>query len=119
MSSSAIDKPARYSYHRQLRSRVSTNSLKTNTRLGIRRRIATSLDGTNISGAIPYSTIMVIGAWRKATTHGVLATKSVVGTVPSRREAETGGIVVAVCEAAAGLPLAFSTGADTVLADAG
>jgi len=87
--------------------------------VGTRRRIATSLDGTDISGAIPYSTIIVICAWRKTTTHGVLATKSTVRTVPSGREAETGGIVVAVGEVAAGLPMAFSSGADAVLADAG
>jgi hypothetical protein len=66
------------------------------------------LNSTSIPRTIPRQTIKVIGAWSEAAAHSILATESVAGAIPSRCEAETGGVAAAICEPAASLPLALS-----------
>ena len=66
------------------------------------------MNRTGIPRTIPRQTIKVIGAWSEAAAHSILATKSVASAIPSRCEAETGGVAAAICEAAASLPLALS-----------
>jgi hypothetical protein len=91
---------------------VTTDPFEANTGLRHRRRAATSLNRTDIPGAVPPRTVEVIGAWREAAAYSILATESIVGTVLSRCEAETGGISAAVRKAATSLPLALGSGAD-------
>jgi hypothetical protein len=118
-SSCATNKSTSNDGHLQIRSRISTYALKTNTWLSRRWSATTGLNRTDITRAIPPRTIKVISARGETTAYSILATEAIVGIVSSRCEAETCGIAAAVCEATACLGLALAGSGDSVLADSG
>jgi hypothetical protein len=116
-SSSATNPPSSNRCHLQIRRRVWTHALRTYTWLSHRWRATTSLNRAFISRTISPCAIKVIGAWSKSTANSILTTEPVVGTIPSRREAETGGIAIAIRDVAAGLALTLGTTTNSVLTD--
>ena len=116
-SSSATNPPSSNRCHPQIRRRVWTHTLKTYTWLSHRWGATTSLNRTYISGTIRPRAVKLISAWSKPTAHSILTTEPVVGTSPSRREAETGGIAIAILDVAAGLALTLGTTTSSVLTD--